>query len=152
MSVTFAVAGAGHDVERVPCTFGEGEEWACSPDARCGYCDNGLEERHVPRAPEVNMANVSAAAVLDVLGETSEPFGEWPLAQLPALRRRIVRALSTNQLAQHEQAAYAHGGPGTGHARVVFAGMDEARLSRRLRDLDTVLAAAQAAQASVVWG
>lgn len=152
MSVTFRVDGAGARMERVPCTYGEGTSWACSPAERCGYCDDGVEEQRVPLAPEADMANVSAAAILRLLGVESAPCGDWPLARIPTLRRAIVRALSTSAAITAEVVpASAHGGPGTGRARVIDGGMDQERITRNLRALDAVLAAAQAAQTSVTW-
>lgn len=151
MSIDFWVPAAPRERLLQPCDFGRGEEWECRPGNRCGYCKDGEQETMVSPAPALNVANVTGCALLRLLGEAAEPSGSWGPGQIPAIRRRIVRLLSTPLAASEAFAASSGGGPGTGRARFMDFGLTVEQIQHRLRALDEVLAYAQEHDQGVAW-
>ena len=152
MSVTFSVPEAPITRNVVPCDYGKGEEWACLPGNRCGYCDDGEDEVRESAAPEINVGNVTAAILLDLLQLPNEPYGSLLPLHIAPVRRRIVRVLSTSAADAKAIPEGAWGGPGTGHARVIECGLSGEQIRERLTRLDAVLAYAQAHGQEVSWG
>ena len=151
MSVTFYVPAAPRTQRMIPCTYGQGEQWACRPGERCGYCANGWEEVWESPAPEINVNNQTAAILLEILELPREPHGVIPPAHVARVRRRIIRALSTDLAAPFAIRPTAGGGRGTGRARFFSGGIDVAQIRERLTRLNAVLAYAQQHRMEVTW-
>lgn len=151
MSVDFRVFGVARTLDVVPCDYGKGEPHECTPANRCGYCEDGWDEVWRTEAPELNVANVTAGILLTIIGLPSRPSGEIGPRSIPVMRRRIVRALSTDIPEREALPAITSGGAGTGQCRVVSAGYDAERIRDRLARLDAVLAWAQTNGKHVVW-
>ena len=151
MSVTFYVPSAPRTRKLVPCSYGKGESWECRAEERCGYCEDGQEEVVESPAPEVNVAGATAEVLLGILGIPYEPIGTLAAGHIPGVRRRIVRALSTSLCEREATPGTCSGGPGTGKARLISAGISAERLRDRLARLDAVLSYAQANGQDVGW-
>lgn len=150
MSVTFS---AGKSIlVRSTCDYGLGMEWECSPERRCGYCQDGVMEEWRSPSPEFNVANATARALFEALGRPFEDLiGSIAPGEIPHVRRRIVRALSTSLPERASVSGGTYGGPGTGYARVIDCGVDADRIRDRLMRFDALLAWAQERRVSVVW-
>jgi len=150
MSVTFWVPDAPRTREMVPCTYGEGYAHACTPENRCGYCADGLEEKIESPAPEINLANGNARVILEIVGlPVADLYGSLSPESMPKVRRNIVRALN-GQLGAYERPSSDTRAPGC--ARVMVQGLDTEGIRERLKRLDAVLAYAQANKQRVTWG
>ncbi len=91
MSVTFTITEA--PITKVPCPFCQGEHVDFPEgNGHGGKCDRfctGMEENST--APEVNLSNANAAAVLQLLGFSGEDL-EFGGCSPAILRQRIFRA------------------------------------------------------------
>lgn len=152
MSVTFWVPAAPSQRLSVPCDYGLGEPWACSPERRCGYCTDGEDVQTVSLAPSLNVSNVTAGVLLDLLRLPHEPGGTVVPSAIPSVRRRIVLALSTGRPEAEALPGGDSGGPGTGQARFISLGLDGEQIRERLTRLDAVFAYAQEHGQEVSWG
>ena len=122
---------------------------------------------YVEDAPEVNVANATAAALLDALNLQNEPCGSIPPEAIPALRRRILvliqgearvapfavpgsetPATPTLSVVDGEGARIAR----RGTCAVVDFGVPVERLLHRMRELDEVAAFAQKGGFHFGWG
>lgn len=144
MSVTFYIPDARTTLTMIPCTYGAGESWACSPEERCGHCADGLEECIESEAPEIVMSQVTGGVILRALGLYSvELYGFLAVKDIPQVRRQIVRLLN---LGGYE--TYPTESLGKHH----LAGVSDERIQHWLKELDLVLAAGQTMGHRVSWG
>jgi hypothetical protein len=116
MSVTFWCPEAPRRTVTKPCDFP-----GCVPGNRCGYCDDGVESERVSDAPEFNLCNGNARAILGLVGlaampepiewtlhpstsenETALPiftggelYGELTLDQMATIRQRLLVLLNS---------------------------------------------------------
>jgi len=94
------------------------------------WCTGGIGR---PNVPTVQFANGNAVALLQLLGLPSEPSGLVTPEDLPEIQRALTAARnSRSRRAIHDADSYDVGGPGTGHARVVYTGNTDAQTLRRL--------------------
>lgn len=153
MSVTFWIPDAPRTRELVPCDYGRGEPWACAPGRRCGYCEDGFDLVAVSPAPDLNVANETARVLLATLGlPCDDLWGCLTPGRIPAVRREIVRALSSDRPELRAVAGAVYGGLGTGRPLVIDAGVSSDRIRDRLARLDAVLAWAQTHGMTIAWG
>lgn len=153
MSVTFSVPLAPTTTSFVPCDYGKGEAWACRAEERCGYCADGVERVVTSEAGDLNVANVTARILLDLLAiHSPDLMGTLIPANIPDARRRIMRALNTSRPEREALPATAGGGPGTGRCAWFGGGINSVRIRAHLAHLDVMLAYAQTRGFDVVWG
>lgn len=149
MSITFWIPTAPRTKVLVPCDYGQGEAHACVAGNRCGYCHDGVSEEWRSPAPDLNVANTTARCMLLALGlirvGEAEIYGSLKPKDMPGVRRKIVRILSTDAASQFTQAPYQV-------KRLISAGVDEERLQDRLRRLDAVISWAQKENKEMSWG
>lgn len=90
---------------------------------------------------EINLHNAGARALLGLLRLPADDAGVVTLAEA---RRAYIFAQNTfaKKVGAHEVPAYDDGGPGTGRARMVSLGIDEAYLQDRLTRFGALLEAA----------
>ena len=98
------------------------------------------------RGPRANFHNVGACDLLALLGLPAEPWGFLAGPAIPTIRRAIVRLLSVPRA---RQAAVR---PPRSEGRFHEAAQTDERVQGRLRELDAVLAHAQAVGGHLVWG
>lgn len=133
--------------------------FSCTPEG---------DHRPFTGSPSCNFANGNAAGILDLLGlDVADLFGRVEPAALPALRRRIVRALNSPAGRSHlvcdgyEQAP-GHGvavvEEATGVARIerrgcrgVFGGCTDEQVVRRLHELLALVVWAQENGCGMGW-
>jgi len=146
MSVDFTAAAAVTRYIEEPCDFP-----GCCEQERCGYCQEGIMQRRVSDAPELNLNNGNAAIVIQCLGLDPDMWGKLDPEQIPTIRRRIMylrnRPLT---LASHARASSDTQHPG--QCRVVCGGIEAQAILERLERLDAVLAWAQEHNSEVRWG
>lgn len=155
MSKTFWVPDAPRALKRIPCTYGKGEPWACSPKERCGYCDDGSDEVWVGPAPDLNVNEGTAATLFEILrlkGHDNNAAGTILPSEMPLVRRRIIRALSSVVEGLKARPEAISGGAGTGQALFITCALDIDDIRDRLVRLDAVLVYAQQHQQKVTWG
>lgn len=92
MSITFVCPEAPSEFKRVACDS-PALGLTCTAEERCGYCDDGWMETYVCEAPEVNLANVNAAAILKILGVSGNSVRAEDVSDL---LRRILRAVNVD--------------------------------------------------------
>jgi len=100
---------------------------------------------HEP-GPRANFHNVGACDLLRLLELPAEPWGFLANGAIPEVRRAIVRLLSVPRA---RQAAVR---PAEDHGRHIVVAQTDRRVQERLRELDAVLAYAQAIGGHLVWG
>ena len=148
MSVTFTADKATFHYEEVPCDFP-----GCVEGNRCGYCQDGVERQRVSDAPELNLGNGNAVALLGMLALPTTEWGDVEASVVPMVRKTLADALNLRRVrAPLDSEATDVGGPGTGQCRVVSFGNTDDQTMRRLMDLDGVLAWAEENQSGVSWG
>lgn len=148
MATKFIVVGAKVTQTKVPCTYGAGEEWACSATERCGYCEDGLEDSFSSDCPEAEFSVLNAPPILRTLGVTEEdhPYGGVTFEGLPDFRRRIVLALNKDLSPLAKDFTMRPGNP-----TVFSMGVTEESMARRYRQLDEVCVAAQERGSGIRW-
>lgn len=147
MSTTFFVPDSPESTQQVPC------DMFCTPEDRCGYCDNGFIEEVVAEAPSLNVS--SGETLLETLGFSPEVQGTWEVSDLPNVRRAIVRALSRTLPTfegYEEQTVHVEGERIVPGCRVIHGGNTADQITRRLETLDKVVRWAQDHQMGVAWG
>ena len=158
MSITFEVANAG--TVEVP------ETCLCDDDARCHFCQGtGVFMTRESALPSLNVANESARKICGLLGRPFDYYGEIPVAEIPAVRRRALALLNRSGSVSNETepARVEQGGVRTvvdndGVTRItrgctaIYQGYTDERLLAYLTRIDEVLGAAQDAGQPVYWG
>ena len=149
MSTTFSVMGAKVSYTKIPCTYGAGEEWACSEAERCGYCDNGMEDVRTSDAPEANFSNVNAGRLLLALGVMGDPsYGEVKAGDIPAFRRAIVRALNKDMSPLATPFSHTKR---PGKDEVFQMEVTEESFQRRFEAVDAICKVAQEREVGIHW-
>lgn len=100
MSITFFCPEAPSHHRRVPCdspTMG----LTCTPEERCGYCDDGMMDERVTECPEANFANENALNILSLLGLDRDFYGEISVEAIPYVLRRCMVALARDDSRAH---------------------------------------------------
>lgn len=100
MSVTFGCHEAPSELRRVPCDSPE-MGLTCTPEDRCGYCDDGMMDEWVTEVPQVNLANANARSVLALLGLSTEEWGTVAVADIPAVLQRCLVVLARESARAH---------------------------------------------------
>ena len=147
MSTTFFVPDSPESTQQVPC------DMFCTPEDRCGYCDNGFIEEVVAEAPSLNVS--SGETLLETLGFSPEVQGTWEVSDLPNVRRAIVRGLNRPLPTfdgYEEQTVHVEGERIVPGCRVIHGGNTADQITRRLETLDKVVRWAQDHQMGVAWG
>lgn len=162
MSVTFWCPEAPR--KQVPCEFCAdwlARGWIVEGERCDPFCTGTTE---ASEAPEVNMGNGNAAAILSLLGFVPECGGE--VADLADLRRRIMRARNADRSYLVVEPSETPGGDAgvqiiedgnvlriqrMGARTISFGNTDEQTL-RRLEALDRLAAWAQINHLQVTWG
>jgi len=169
MSVTFWCPNAPSKRERVPCDSQENYGLTCTPEDRCGYCDDGWLDERTTDCPEVNWSNQNAGDVLRLLGLYNPEglWGEMAVAEIPAVLQRILlvsnKASSRQHLVrettdtQNVRTRIAVGDDGlptitTTGPRVIDFGNTDDQTLRRLGQLRTLLVWAEEHGFDVSWG
>ena len=97
------------------------------------------------RGPSANFHNVGACDLLRLLGLPAEPWGFLANGAIPEVRRSIVRLLSVPRTRQDAVR------PARSEGRFHEGAQTDESVQRRLRELDAVLAYAQAIGGHLVW-
>lgn len=157
MSVTFHIPQAPKDANVIDCDFP-----GCVEGNRCGYCADGLEVIDTSETPEANFTNANAHNLLMLLGEipTEDVYGSWALADLPIVRRAIMRARAGSRVHLIREASESRGvkvvnGPVPTIERgckVIDCGNTNEQTLRRLATLEKVIIYAQEHGWEVHWG
>lgn len=84
MSVDFYVTEAGSRVEKVSCTATLSNE--CSPEHRCGFCDDGVET-----VDKFDVQPVNARGLLSLLELSAGDSGDVMADEVSDLRERVKR-------------------------------------------------------------
>lgn len=162
MSVTFGCIDAPR--VSVPCPFciEFREKGWVEPNENCDeYCDGSLTQS---MAPEVNLANANARAILELLGfDGNKPWGECDAA---TMRQRMFRARNNDRSSALREPGFLPGGHAgvrvvtegnvvrmerMGCAVVLQGNTDESTL-RRLNDLEKLALWAQEHNYRILWG
>jgi len=122
---------------------------------------------HVPGSPQVNIANINASVVLDLLGlDPVDLYDRVEHANLADLRRRTIRALNGDRSSAvvdgfelppgHAGVVVVHNQDGAVRierrgCRLVVGGCTEEQVVRRLRDLLALVVWAQEHGCDVAW-
>ena len=96
MSVTIWCPAAPRQMVTRPCTSPD-MGVPCTAEERCGYCTDGQEQYEDTDAPEINLSNANARAVLGAAGLPSEGdrCGTLAHANIPNALQRIMRERGT---------------------------------------------------------
>lgn len=141
MSVSFHCPDAPVRTVIRPCDLD-----GCTPDERCGYCEDGVLVEVVRELPEINLANANARAMLRLLGLEDEYLGgQLAPGAIPAVRQRILR-LRNSARARSSAVRLA-----VDDGRVHEGGLSDDSVLDRLERLDELLAEAQRRGWSVAW-
>jgi len=147
MSVTFWVPKAGHIEKSEPCI--------CN-NAGCAHCDGtGVYKYSDYAAPSLNLANVNARSILNLLEASTDEClcGGLSPEDIPPVRQQILRLRNvTRQRQPALREATESGGEGTGQCQCFVEGYTDEQVLDRLTRLDAVLAYAQEHQMEVSWG
>ena len=164
MSATFWCHAAPRHEVRTPCDSPD-----CTPEGRCGYCQDGVEVEDISESPEFNLSEGHTSALVRVLGLEHEGCcGQVDAPDIPDVRRRILATLNqASRRTPHlrESADYrspvqtevVHEGnlariEQRGGCRVIECGLDDEDLCLRLGLFDKLLAYAQEHGYDVSWG
>lgn len=100
MSITFFCPDAPSHHQRVPCdspSYG----LTCTPEERCGYCDDGMMDERVTECPEVNFSNDNALNILAILGLGRDYYGEIGVEAIPYVLQRCMVVLARESSRSH---------------------------------------------------
>jgi hypothetical protein len=163
MSITFSTEISRQVEEACYCVDG-------NPDPDCRWCKGtGVEVRDEPLA-SVNFSNTNVGMIFQALELPSEEWGQWTLAQIPGIRRKIVLAMQkraaledlvysdfeemTRGRVEVSDNTWMKAGPsklgGTGARLVLFENTADDLVNRLIR-LNSVLADAQENSCGVTW-
>lgn len=146
MSVTFWIPEAGQVRKSEPC--------GCDSDPHCYYCNGTGEYKYTDSvAPSLNLANVNARNILNLLGLPPEEQECGGVTEVAPLRQQILRLRNISRARQPAlRAASESGGEGTGQCHCIEQGYTDKQVLNRLTRLDRVLAYAQEHRMGVSWG
>jgi hypothetical protein len=103
--------------------------------------------------PRLNLANMNARAFLLLLGLGKEDDALYGNADLPTVRRAIIKARNTFDRAVRPLVRPNENYIGAGGARIIVGGIDESYFSRRLDDLASYVEdVAKAGGDMISWG
>jgi hypothetical protein len=145
VSVSFVVAAAP---EAEPTVY----DCCVDEEVACGRCDEDRKVRFVDRQGEFNVANATARAMFGALDLDVDLCGAMPVADMPDLRRRILRALAGSPAVIDAQTSPAEVGLGARGARWIDCGISRERLEARLHTLDELARIAQRYDGDLTWG
>jgi len=141
MSITFDVAN--FIVEKRPCEFCTPCRYRTEGEGVSHYCD-GMND--VCLTPSVNLANVNARALLEMLDIEFDHGGMIKITEYPRIQQKLMRFI--NQLsarAPYVLDAYQNG-------RVIDCGRSDARLLRQLTAFRELITYAQEKGEHITWG
>ena len=152
MSVTIWCPAAPRQRVTRPCTSPD-MGVPCTAEERCGYCTDGQEQYEDTDAPEINLSNANARAVLGAAGLPSEGdlCGTLAHANIPNALQRIMRAVNADRVVESQVRPTVHE-RGTYGALLIDYGADAPYIQGRVVQLRDILMYASRNGYDVSWG
>jgi hypothetical protein len=96
-----------------------------------------------------NFANVNATRMLDVAGLPNDCCGDYPLAKLPEVAQRLIRALNKREVFSQPESLVQR--PDNKSCKVIDCGTTEDRERERIHCLLRIVSACIALQTDLSW-
>jgi hypothetical protein len=165
VTAAFWCPDAPRETRRVPCDSPD-YGLTCTPDERCGYCDDGWTTKTVTECPDFDLSNTNTRALETLIGVGDDCFGGVEVEDIPTVLQRVMgiinRPASRNHLIHpfsesrgHEPRVVQDEETGldrisTGPTVIDCGNTDEQTL-RRLRSFQRLLVWAQEHGYAVSW-